>query len=105
MLHQIRKMVHLAACVVRGLAPVGAIATALSPSCDISIPMAPELGLFLDACIFKVLLAAGTPALAALQPASPLSTLACGPAACPVACCACQPPGLASCRAPSGGAG
>ena len=54
MLHQIRKMVQLAIGITRGLAPLSAIPTALDPKQDISIPMAPELGLFLDACIFQV---------------------------------------------------
>ena len=54
MLHQIRKMVHLAVGITRGLAPVSAIAIALQPKRDLSIPMAPDLGLFLDSCIFQV---------------------------------------------------
>ena len=54
MLHQIRKMVQLAAAILRGTAPPEAISLALVPTRDVAIPMAPDVGLFLDSCIFQV---------------------------------------------------
>eukprot|EP00877_Chromochloris_zofingiensis_P006784 jgi/Chrzof1/2359/Cz11g12070.t1 len=48
MLHQIRKMVGMAVCMMRGLAPPDALHLALDPDRDYNVPMAPELGLFLD---------------------------------------------------------
>ena len=53
MLHQIRKMVQLATAILRGTAPPECIPLALSPTRDIPIPMAPDVGLFLDSCIFQ----------------------------------------------------
>ena len=54
MLHQIRKMVQLATAILRGTAPAEAIPVALNPAKDVAIPMAPNVGLFLDSCIFQV---------------------------------------------------
>lgn len=52
MLHQIRKMVGLAAAVARGLCPVEALDAALDPNRDYAVPMAPALGLLLDEAFF-----------------------------------------------------
>ena len=51
-LHQIRKMVGLAVAVMRGVAPPTAVPIALDPLRNFNVPTAPELGLFLDECIF-----------------------------------------------------
>ena len=53
MLHQIRKMVGTALAVYRGAAPADAIPLALSTGRSVTTPTAPELGLFLDECIFE----------------------------------------------------
>jgi tRNA pseudouridine38-40 synthase len=53
MLHQIRKMVGTAVAVYRGAAPADAICLALDPGRAVTTPMSPELGLFLDECIFE----------------------------------------------------
>lgn len=53
MLHQIRKLVGMAVAVMRGIAPPDAISLALNPACTVTTPMAPELGLFLDECVFE----------------------------------------------------
>lgn len=53
MLHQIRKLVGTAVAVMRGTAPPDAIALALDPAKVVVTPMAPELGLFLDECVFE----------------------------------------------------
>ncbi|GAB4822384.1 hypothetical protein N2152v2_009430 [Parachlorella kessleri] len=53
MLHQIRKMVGLAVAVFRGTAPPDAIKLALRTHKDLNVPMAPELGLFLDECFYE----------------------------------------------------
>ncbi|KAH7429863.1 hypothetical protein KP509_09G069000 [Ceratopteris richardii] len=52
MLHQIRKMVGLAIAIFRGFAPESIIETALRRDKRITIPTAPELGLFLDECMY-----------------------------------------------------
>lgn len=52
-LHQIRKMVGTALAVARGVAPAGAIPAALRPGTDVTTPLAPDLGLFLDESIFE----------------------------------------------------
>ena len=52
MMHQIRKMIGLAVAVARGAAPREAIGMALSPYRSFPVPMAPELGLFLDQTFF-----------------------------------------------------
>lgn len=52
MLHQIRKMVGLAAAVARGIAPLEALDAALDPDRDYAVPMAPALGLLLDEAFF-----------------------------------------------------
>lgn len=53
MLHQIRKLVGMAVAVMRGVAPPDALTLALDPARTVTTPMAPELGLFLDECIFE----------------------------------------------------
>lgn len=53
MLHQIRKLVGTAVAVMRGVAPPDAITLALDPARVVVTPMAPELGLFLDECVFE----------------------------------------------------
>ncbi|CAL8468878.1 g8419 [Coccomyxa elongata] len=53
MLHQIRKLVGMAVAVMRGIAPPDAISLALDPARTVTTPMAPELGLFLDECVFE----------------------------------------------------
>lgn len=53
MLHQIRKLVGMAVGVMRGIAPPDAISRALDPARTVTTPMAPELGLFLDECVFE----------------------------------------------------
>lgn len=52
MLHQIRKMVGLVVAVMRGAASPDAISLALNPARELNVPMAPELGLFLDECFY-----------------------------------------------------
>ncbi|KAI5057095.1 hypothetical protein GOP47_0027110 [Adiantum capillus-veneris] len=52
MLHQIRKMIGLAIAVFRGFAPESILETALRRDTNITIPTAPELGLFLDECMY-----------------------------------------------------
>ena len=53
MLHQIRKMVGMAAAVMRGAAPEACLRAALDPDRDFNVPMAPELGLFLVGVLFQ----------------------------------------------------
>jgi len=53
MLHQIRKMVGVALAVMRGVASPNAVPLALDPRRDVSTPMAPDVGLFLDEGIFE----------------------------------------------------
>ncbi|KAF2310164.1 hypothetical protein GH714_007006 [Hevea brasiliensis] len=52
MLHQIRKMIGLAVAVVRNCAPESLISTALQKDVNINVPTAPEVGLYLDECLF-----------------------------------------------------
>ncbi|XVE68789.1 hypothetical protein DITRI_Ditri09bG0098500 [Diplodiscus trichospermus] len=52
MLHQIRKMIGMAVAVVRNLAPESLIETALQKDVNINVPTAPEVGLYLDECLF-----------------------------------------------------
>eukprot|EP00879_Flechtneria_rotunda_P024275 GHRR01025727.1.p1 GENE.GHRR01025727.1~~GHRR01025727.1.p1 ORF type:complete len:494 (+),score=222.50 GHRR01025727.1:219-1700(+) len=52
MLHQIRKMVGMAIAAVRGIAPAACLRLALDPDRDLTTPMAPALGLFLDETYF-----------------------------------------------------
>ena len=52
-LHQIRKMVGTALAVARGVAPPNAIPSALRAGTDVTTPLAPDLGLFLDESIFE----------------------------------------------------
>ncbi|CAH2036730.1 unnamed protein product [Thlaspi arvense] len=52
MLHQIRKMIGLAVAVMRNFAPESVIQTAFKKDVRIVVPMAPEVGLYLDECFF-----------------------------------------------------
>lgn len=52
-LHQIRKMVGMAIAEYKGIAPEGSLKYALKARQRIVVPMAPDLGLFLDECVFK----------------------------------------------------
>jgi tRNA pseudouridine38-40 synthase len=52
MLHQIRKMIGLAVAVMRNFAPEALIQTAFKKDVRIVVPMAPEVGLYLDECFF-----------------------------------------------------
>lgn len=52
MLHQIRKMIGLAIAVFRGFTPESVMETALRRDTNVIIPTAPELGLFLDECMY-----------------------------------------------------
>ncbi|XP_010266077.1 PREDICTED: tRNA pseudouridine synthase A, mitochondrial isoform X2 [Nelumbo nucifera] len=52
MLHQIRKMVGLAVAVMRNCAPESLINIALQKDININVPTAPEVGLYLDECLF-----------------------------------------------------
>ncbi|CAN8304651.1 unnamed protein product [Cochlearia groenlandica] len=52
MLHQIRKMIGLAVAVMRNYAPESLIQTAFKKDVRINVPMAPEVGLYLDECFF-----------------------------------------------------
>ncbi|KFK34456.1 hypothetical protein AALP_AA5G147600 [Arabis alpina] len=52
MLHQIRKMMGLAVAIMRNCAPESLIHTAFSKDVNITVPMAPEVGLYLDECFF-----------------------------------------------------
>ena len=53
MLHQIRKMIGMALAVFRGMAPETALKDALRSRVREGVPMAPDLGLFLDKCFFQ----------------------------------------------------
>ncbi|XP_027149942.1 tRNA pseudouridine synthase A-like [Coffea eugenioides] len=53
MLHQIRKMIGLAVAIMRNIAPESLIETAFRQDVDINVPMAPEVGLYLDECFFS----------------------------------------------------
>ncbi|XP_022746169.1 tRNA pseudouridine synthase A, mitochondrial-like [Durio zibethinus] len=52
MLHQIRKMIGMAVAVMRDFAPESLIETALRKDVNINVPTAPEVGLYLDECLF-----------------------------------------------------
>ena len=52
-LHQIRKMIGMAVSVFRGLAPQGALMHALRSRVREGVPIAPDLGLFLDKSFFE----------------------------------------------------
>ncbi|XP_060199888.1 uncharacterized protein LOC132628166 [Lycium barbarum] len=52
MLHQIRKMIGLAVAIMRNVAPESLIVTAFRRDVNINVPMAPEVGLYLDECFF-----------------------------------------------------
>lgn len=52
-LHQIRKMVGMAIAEYKGIAAEGSLKYALKAQQRIVVPMAPDLGLFLDECIFE----------------------------------------------------
>ncbi|KAL1190063.1 putative tRNA pseudouridine synthase [Cardamine amara subsp. amara] len=52
MLHQIRKMMGLAVAIMRNCAHLSLIQTAFSKDVNITVPMAPEVGLYLDECFF-----------------------------------------------------
>ncbi|CAH9128832.1 unnamed protein product [Cuscuta epithymum] len=52
MLHQIRKMVGLAVAIMRNCSPESLIQTAFRKDVNINVPMAPEVGLYLDECFF-----------------------------------------------------
>ncbi|WJX73770.1 tRNA pseudouridine(38-40) synthase [Trifolium repens] len=52
MLHQIRKMMGLAVAVMRNCAPESLIEKALQKDVSITVPTAPEVGLYLDECFF-----------------------------------------------------
>ncbi|KAG8378016.1 hypothetical protein BUALT_Bualt08G0094200 [Buddleja alternifolia] len=53
MLHQIRKMIGLAVAIMRNIAPELLIETAFQQKVNINVPMAPEVGLYLDECFFS----------------------------------------------------
>ncbi|XP_004507720.1 uncharacterized protein [Cicer arietinum] len=52
MLHQIRKMMGLAVAIMRNCAPESLIEKALQTDVSITVPTAPEVGLYLDECFF-----------------------------------------------------
>ncbi|XP_052201427.1 uncharacterized protein LOC127807537 [Diospyros lotus] len=52
MLHQIRKMIGLAVAIMRNCAPESLIETALQRDVNINVPTAPEVGLYLEECLF-----------------------------------------------------
>ncbi|KAL3840162.1 hypothetical protein ACJIZ3_024753 [Penstemon smallii] len=53
MLHQIRKMIGLAVAIMRNYAPESLIETAFQQKVNINVPMAPEVGLYLEECFFS----------------------------------------------------
>ncbi|XP_076928446.1 uncharacterized protein LOC143592399 [Bidens hawaiensis] len=53
MLHQIRKMIGVAVAIMRNCAPESFIETALQQDVGITVPTAPEVGLYLDECFFS----------------------------------------------------
>ncbi|CAI9763856.1 unnamed protein product [Fraxinus pennsylvanica] len=53
MLHQIRKMIGLAVAIMRNISPESLIETAFEQNVNINVPMAPEVGLYLDECFFS----------------------------------------------------
>lgn len=52
MLHQIRKMMGLAVAIMRNCAPESLIEKAFQKNVNITVPTAPEVGLYLDECLF-----------------------------------------------------
>ncbi|WOG99791.1 hypothetical protein DCAR_0519147 [Daucus carota subsp. sativus] len=52
MLHQIRKLIGFAVLVMRNIVPESLIKIALQKDVNITVPTAPEVGLFLDECFF-----------------------------------------------------
>lgn len=52
MLHQIRKMIGLAVAIVRDCAPESLLYLALRQDVKINVPTAPEVGLYLEECMF-----------------------------------------------------
>ncbi|KAF4396836.1 hypothetical protein F8388_004804 [Cannabis sativa] len=52
MLHQIRKLIGLAVAVMRNCAPESLIEKALQKDVNMTVPTAPEVGLYLDECFF-----------------------------------------------------
>lgn len=52
MLHQIRKMIGLAVTIMRNSAPEELFDTAFQKDVNINVPTAPEVGLYLDECLF-----------------------------------------------------
>ncbi|KAF9683199.1 hypothetical protein SADUNF_Sadunf05G0187600 [Salix dunnii] len=52
MLHQIRKMIGVAVAIMRNCASESLIQTALQKDVNITVPTAPEVGLYLDECFF-----------------------------------------------------
>lgn len=53
MLHQIRKMIGLAVAIMRNCAPESLLEKALQKDVNINVPTAPEVGLYLDECLFS----------------------------------------------------
>ncbi|KAI3725516.1 hypothetical protein L1987_65306 [Smallanthus sonchifolius] len=53
MLHQVRKMIGVAVAIMRNCAPESLIETALQQDVRITVPTAPEVGLYLDECFFS----------------------------------------------------
>lgn len=53
MLHQIRKMIGLAVAIMRNCAPESLIEKAFQKDVNINVPTAPEVGLFLEECLFS----------------------------------------------------
>ncbi|XP_058098406.1 uncharacterized protein LOC131243230 isoform X1 [Magnolia sinica] len=53
MLHQIRKLIGLAVAVMRNCTPESLIETALRKDVNVNVPTAPEVGLYLDECMFS----------------------------------------------------
>ena len=52
MMHQIRKMVGTVIGIMRGTLPPAFLASSLRPEAIVPTPIAPDVGLFLDECIF-----------------------------------------------------
>lgn len=52
MLHQIRKMIGVAVAIMRNCTPESFIETALQKDINLTVPTAPEVGLYLDECFF-----------------------------------------------------
>lgn len=53
MLHQIRKMIGLAVAIMRNCCPESMMEKAFEQKVNINVPMAPEVGLYLDECFFS----------------------------------------------------